>query len=103
MKYLSRIRNRLVTKNKLQEAVTKYIETINRTLINNPDELNEFKAQVLDRIIELNSEHGRCTPLSPSWHEIGYDNDIYLSGIEFCLFTLHEVKREFKDLEAIDE
>jgi len=96
MKYVSRIGHQLVNKNKLHKAVSTYLKSIDRMLINDEKELEQFKDQVLSKILELNTDHARCKPLHPSWHEISYDNDIYLSGVEFCLFHLHQVKQEFE-------
>lgn len=94
--YLAIITMRYCTKNKLQEAITKYIDSLDRKLI--PDsELKMFKHNVKCSIKSLVLQHPKCKPINPIWWN---DNDgdwhLSLNGESIVNFSLERGYLEVK-------
>ncbi|HUI31994.1 MAG TPA: hypothetical protein VLY84_00125 [Dysgonamonadaceae bacterium] len=95
MKHTTHNGHNLATKNKLQTAIQEYLNGIDRILIENANDLKEFKLKVLADIMFFNNEYPRCKAVKASWFEID-KNDYLLSGVDFNHFMIHHVKKTYK-------
>ncbi|MGJ5643230.1 hypothetical protein [Formosa sp. S-31] len=94
MKYTTYNGHQLVAKNKLQEAVQHYLKGIDRILIQDNKALSEFKTNVIANIVFLNIENPRSKAIAAKWMQID-KNDWLLTGVDFCHFTIHHLKKEY--------
>lgn len=79
-------------KNKLEKAIQAYLESIDRTLIEDED-FKGFKNKVIAEIERICKEdHPRCTPKKPHLWQSGVkrkDKDFTLSGIDCVVFYFY--------------
>ncbi|MDX6187966.1 hypothetical protein SGQ83_01275 [Flavobacterium sp. Fl-318] len=75
------------TKNKLQEEFQKYLNSLSATLIT-ADKLKELKKAIIDKSIELNVIHKRCTPLKISFSDGYYNKGLIISGFHSLIFHI---------------
>jgi hypothetical protein len=92
MQYFSYISGTLSMNNKLEKAIYEFLETKNRIVIDKSDSY-QFRADIIDGILQLNKVHHRCKPRKLSWWQPGYvKTDWHLSDIGFCTFNLYATK-----------
>lgn len=92
MKYLFYISMHYATKNKLEELVSGYLKTIDRTIVNQDDLLNFF-AEINNKIAWLHKENApRCKPIRISFGQRRFGKQDYTaSWNNFDGFNGHEI------------
>ena len=75
------------TKNILQAKFKDYLETLNGTLVN-AENLQGLKKQIIDKSVELNGIHSRCTALKISFEECYSKTGLRISGFYFLTFNI---------------
>jgi hypothetical protein len=90
MHYLTVLGHTLQTKNKLEKAVLKHLQHIDRTLINAED-LARFKRTLTQNAAGFNAEYPRCKPVKLDWDKDEAKNDIILRT-NFATFYLYAEK-----------
>lgn len=90
--YIAYISHSTSTKNKLEEAFSKYLKSIDRTAIENSD-VENFKKNILKKYNELCDEFSRCKPWPKHWEKSWSNgNDFWLrhSNEHFLLIKTKE-------------
>ncbi len=75
------------TKNKLQNAAKKVVESYGNKIYT-VSEFLEVKKEIVQKIDELNKQFSRCTPLNPNFSS--YDNVFNLYGLEFIYLYFYQ-------------
>ena len=76
------------TKNKLQKDFKDYLESLGGLLVD-AEWLNGLKKLIIDKSIELNRKHHRCTPLNISFCDLAVRKEGYMiSGYYFLTFNI---------------
>ena len=90
--YAGHVRSHYVPKNKLQEAVSNYLDTLDGKAFTH----KEFKyiRRKIDYEVEyLNKQHPRATPINISWHKVEEPTGKAIhfihgiQAIDFCFIT----------------
>ena len=90
--YTGHVRSHYVPKNKLQEAVSNYLDTLDGKAFAIDQYLHK-RFEIADKIAELNKQHPRAMPINISWHKVVEPTGkaiFYLHGIQaidFCFIT----------------
>jgi hypothetical protein len=85
--YFVYVGNSTATKNKLQDDFQKYLHTLSAVLIS-ADKLEELKKNILDKAIELNELHSRCTPLKLSIAGCYSNKGLMINGFHSLVFQI---------------
>lgn len=89
IKFMSYCSQYLAHKNKLEEAVKKFIKENDRKVFD-ASESGTFRVMIEDGILELNKKFPRCTPLKASFWKspISSEHDIHMNGVDCVRFSL---------------
>lgn len=105
MVYFTYVGMEYAAKNKLQDAVQKFILSKNRMVVDS-SKVPAYKAEIIKHIGELNKQFTRCTPLKPDFWQppkIGdhqsHDFILSFSGESVIHFSLY-ASQEHYDLNS---
>lgn len=97
MKYMTYYGGSYVAKNQLEQDQIDLLDSKDRILIHNDEDLKAFQEEVISELNELNEKNSRCKPFSPFWAKCGLpDNDYFIKGIRVVNFHIYAIDKQVR-------
>lgn len=94
MRYFTYISYSWNSRNKLDDAIRKFLFTKNRTIIDEK-EIHQFKTHIIDEIKKLEDMYKRCKPVKAHWWIPGINKTDFALGFDggssnICSFNIYK-------------